>query len=72
MFQEAFNRRGDGGDPAAASDKKRIHVRSKDPLKIARQLEKKMHGKQSKGSKGVSWDGTYMFSFQGNSDWRDF
>ena len=56
MFpQEAFNKRsGDGDGQGGADVKKRIHVRSKDPMRIARQMEKKMEGdsKKQRTSKG--------------------
>ena len=53
--QEAFNKRsGDGDGQGGADVKKRIHVRSKDPMRIARQMEKKMEGdsKKQRTSKG--------------------
>ena len=53
--QEAFNKRSGDGDGQGGSDvKKRIHVRSKDPMRIARQMEKKLEGdgKKQRSSKG--------------------
>ena len=55
-LQEAFNKKesnGAGGGGAGDEPKKRIHVRSKDPSRIARQLEKSLkNGSSSKSSKG--------------------
>ena len=53
--QEAFSKRSGDGDGQGGSDvKKRIHVRSKDPMRIARQMEKKLEGdsKKQRSSKG--------------------
>lgn len=62
LSQEAFNKKESGAAAAAAAAgaegggevRKRIHVRSKDPSRIARQLEKNLNGKQPKNYKGVS------------------
>jgi hypothetical protein len=52
-IQDAFNKKGDGAGGADGGEvQKRIHVRSKDPMRIARQLEKKINGKPTKNSRG--------------------
>ena len=62
LFQEAFSKSKESArdHKESSSRRNRIHVRSKDPMRIAKQLEKSLNGggapsgKQSKNSKGVS------------------